>query len=301
MAAMPPSVASAPGSTEKNTPSGRSFSSSGAASPRPGRSRPCPRPRAAGCGSSASCRRHAALSAATWPSRPSRAERHDRRSVRAADPHDRGRLLGVARVDDDVGRGGGCQPSSVPCRRRSSSPVTTRSASSAAISSSCRPIAVTIRAMAPSAAPASCCYRRAARARGAARASRRAVLGQEGPRRVVDPEGRARRGRGRARVRAARVRGGDRQHARTRASSTTSAACVRNRARSCRRGRSRATSTRARSARTRSRWSGRRGPAAGASSPRSTAPSGSPSLRRVERINPAQAAFLDRLRDRFDS
>ena len=36
-----------------------------------------------------------------------RAERDDRRAVRGADPHDRGRLLAVARVDDDVGRGGG--------------------------------------------------------------------------------------------------------------------------------------------------------------------------------------------------
>ena len=45
--------------------------------------------------------------------------------------------------------------------------------------------------------------------RGPARPSGRPVLGAQGPRRVVDPQGRARRRRGPARVRAARVRRGD--------------------------------------------------------------------------------------------
>ena len=51
----------------------------------------------------------------------------------------------------------------------------------------------------------------------------------------------------------------------------------------------------ARSCPTRSRSNGRRGRADGRSSPRSTAPSGSQSMTAREKLNPAQAEFLDRL------
>src|SRR3990170_4769610 len=52
-----------------------------------------------------------------------------------------------------------------------------------------------------------------AKARAPARASRRAVLGEEGLGRLVDPQGRICGGRGPARRRQARVRGGARQSA----------------------------------------------------------------------------------------
>ena len=145
-------------------------------------------------------------------------------------------------------------------------------------------------------------FRRDAGARGAARASGRAVLGQEGPRGVVDPEGRARRGRGRRRrARSAsspRRPGSEPMPGRARRPRRRSS---RRRARSCRRGRSRAISTRRPSDRTRFRCNGRRARAGCRSSRRSTAPSGSALDEARQRINPAQAAFLDRLVSRFDS
>ena len=110
---------------------------------------------------------------------------------------------------------------------------------------------------------------------GPARAPGRPVLGAQGPRRVVDPEGRGRRGRGPARVRAARVRRGDRHAAPRRRARRARLREAQERQASCWPSRSPATSTRTPSAATRSSSSGRRAPAACSPSRRSTAPSGS--------------------------
>ena len=74
-----------------------------------------------------------------------------------------------------------------------------------------------------------------------------------------------------------------------------------NRARSCRRGRWRATSTPTRSARTRSRCSGRRARGGCSEFPEVDRAAWFALDEARERINPAQAAFLDRLRERFES
>ena len=103
------------------------------------------------------------------------------------------------------------------------------------------------------------------------------------------------------RVRAARVRGGDR-HApdagRARRPRHGQAEIGQGRAGLGARGRPRRG---ARSARTRSRWSGRRAPGASSEFPEVDRAEWFALEEARERINPAQAAFLDRLSSRFDS
>ena len=128
--------------------------------------------------------------------------------------------------------------------------------------------------------------RRGRRAGGAARPSRRSVLGQEGPRRVVDPEGRVRRGRGSARVRAARVRGGDGHDAAGGRAGRARLGALGERQDRARPSPPPATSTRPPCAATRSSSSGRRAPGASRRSRRSTARRGSASPRRASGSTP---------------
>src|SRR3954469_24322218 len=140
---MPPIVASAPGSTEKNTPSGRSRASSWRRVT----------PACTVTSMSATERRTISFiwlmstqtppwSAATWPSRLVPAPKGtigvpcSRRTLTtgAASSVEHG-------YTTKSGAAGACQPSSLPWRRSSSAPVVTRSAASAALSSSCKPIA----------------------------------------------------------------------------------------------------------------------------------------------------------------
>ena len=117
--------------------------------------------------------------------------------------------------------------------------------------------------------------RRAHRAAGPARAHGRAVLGAQGRRRLVDPQGRARRGRRPARGGRARVHRGARQPAAPRHPRCRWARCASPAASGSPSSRSRVTSTPTRSSATPSRWSGRAGRGACRSSPRSTVPRGS--------------------------
>ena len=127
------------------------------------------------------------------------------------------------------------------------------------------------------------------RPRGAARPSRRAVLGAPGRGRLVDPEGRVRRRRGSARRRPARVRRGARTRAAGRASRPTWARSARSRARSSAPGRWPAISTRPDPQQhVHARVAAAVGPRR-ASSPRSTAPQWFDLERAREKINPAQA------------
>ena len=135
------------------------------------------------------------------------------------------------------------------------------------------------------------------RRRGAARASRRAVLGAQGRRRLVDPQGRVRRRRGRARVRRARVRGGARDATAGRAScaelGTVEAAAAASRSRLRGRGRSR----RRRASRSNTftmEWPPRSGSHAGLPRGRSRRLVLA-STRRARSSTPAQAELLVRL------
>ena len=122
----------------------------------------------------------------------------------------------------------------------------------------------------------------------AAGPSRRAVLGPQGSRRLVDPEGRICGGRGAARGRAARIRGGDRRATGGRLPAAGRGGAAGRQASSAP-GRSRAISIPRRSSPTRSSSNGRRAAAARRAFPRSIAPNGSRPTRRGRRFCPASA------------
>ena len=213
--------------------------------------------------------------------------------VRRADPHDAAASLDVARVATMSGAAAECRRSSVPSGDARPAPVTTRSASSAAIAPPAGPSRPPYVGGETRCAPS---VPRRARPRGLV-GPRAAVLDEEGPRGVVDPEGRARRHRGGTRRRP--CASSKRRPAPSPAGDlTTSAPCVRNQARSCRPTDSRANlSTPTRSTRTPARCGGRRDPAA-SEFPEVDRAAVVRDRRGARAEDPAQTAFLDRLMDR---